>query len=206
MTTRRTDRGFSLVELVTVIAIFAIVAAIATPMIMQWIPNKRLKAATNDIVSAVVQAKAEAIRRGERVTLVFDYQAGQGGAPANARLTEKQLFVMFTDNGLGPMDANGDRTVCNGCTEHDALCAEGEEIIMNSGPAPHRVAIRENTFLDSALAFNERGLPINAKNGRLLNKANNQDRKVRLCLEGRNVNCREVSVTPTGGVRTQLAN
>lgn len=198
MATRRKNRGFSLVELMVVICIFAIVATIATPMMMRWIPQKRLKSAAADIASAMMQAKSEAIRRGERVTLAFNYQ--NGSVP---RLEEPQLFVMFTDNGLGPMDADGEREACTGCVERNAACENGEEILMVSGPVPHLVGFTANTFNDNALAFNERGLPVDAKNGNLLNKAGNEDRKVRLCVN--DATCRDISVSPTGGIKTLIS-
>jgi len=57
------NRGFSLVELLIVIALLAIVAGFAIPNMRQMIINSRIKTATNSIVEALHMARSEAIAR-----------------------------------------------------------------------------------------------------------------------------------------------
>ena len=64
-----TQRGFTLVELMVVIAILATLAMLAVPSFNQIIASTRLTTATNDLYTSLAQAKSDAIRRGTRVTL-----------------------------------------------------------------------------------------------------------------------------------------
>ena len=62
-TTRRAQRGFSLVEVMVVIAIMGIVAAIAAPNMAAMIRTQRLKTAAFDMFSSLSFARSEAIKR-----------------------------------------------------------------------------------------------------------------------------------------------
>jgi len=63
------NRGFTIVELITVMAIIAIVAALALPGMRAFIESSQLTATANDFVEAATTARSEAIKRREAVTL-----------------------------------------------------------------------------------------------------------------------------------------
>ncbi|HSR01922.1 MAG TPA: GspH/FimT family pseudopilin [Methylophilaceae bacterium] len=63
--------GFSLVELVIVIAIFGILASFAVPSYQQMIENSKIKTATDSILSGFQIARAEAVKRNINVQLEF---------------------------------------------------------------------------------------------------------------------------------------
>lgn len=67
MNTPRHSAGFTLVELMIVVAILAIIAAIAAPSFRTMIQNNRLTAAVNDVAGALQYARSEAVRRGRDV-------------------------------------------------------------------------------------------------------------------------------------------
>ncbi|SED42039.1 type IV fimbrial biogenesis protein FimT [Pseudomonas anguilliseptica] len=62
-------RGFTLVELMITIAVAGVLLAIAVPSFTDLIRNNRSQAAANELVSAFNAARAEAVKRGRRVSL-----------------------------------------------------------------------------------------------------------------------------------------
>ena len=66
---RTTERGFSLLEVMVVVAILAILAALAgpsfTPMIERW----RVRSATEDLQSSLYFARSDAIKRGGGISV-----------------------------------------------------------------------------------------------------------------------------------------
>lgn len=61
--------GFSLVELLVLVAIIAILAGLSGMALMKWIPQANLKRAARTIVSMCQDARIEAIKRNQRVSL-----------------------------------------------------------------------------------------------------------------------------------------
>ncbi len=56
------QRGFSLVELVITIAVFAILAALAAPNVVAWVTNAKVGGAARELLSALQDARLEAIK------------------------------------------------------------------------------------------------------------------------------------------------
>jgi type IV fimbrial biogenesis protein FimT len=63
-------RGFTLIELITVILIAAILMALAAPPFRALILNNRITTQTNNFISALNLARSEAVKRGVSATLV----------------------------------------------------------------------------------------------------------------------------------------
>jgi len=59
----RRSRGFSLIELMVVVAIAGILMAVAAPSFSAWIQNTRIRNTATDIVTGIERAKAEAVQR-----------------------------------------------------------------------------------------------------------------------------------------------
>lgn len=65
----RTPRGFTLIELMVTLAILAILTMIALPSFRDSIHRSRVGAASNGLLASLNYARAEAITRGQVVTL-----------------------------------------------------------------------------------------------------------------------------------------
>jgi type IV fimbrial biogenesis protein FimT len=107
-------RGFSLAELLTAIAIGAVMLAIAVPDMRQLIRRQQLNAAVNDLFGAVHLTRSQAIARGARVELVPADAAGDDWSRG---------WVVF-------VDLDGDRRP-----------GGGDEVIMKHGALPDGIAI-----------------------------------------------------------------
>ncbi|MGO4156708.1 GspH/FimT family pseudopilin [Cupriavidus sp. YAF13] len=76
---RHLQRGFTLIELITAVTIIAILAAIATPYFRDFILGQRIRAAGYDVVSALIYARSEAIKRNSGVTVAAATGGWQNG-------------------------------------------------------------------------------------------------------------------------------
>ena len=67
---RPAGRGFTLVEVLTVLAVLAVLVAIALPSLANVMAGQRLRAAGTDLMSSLLLARSEAIKRNARVAVL----------------------------------------------------------------------------------------------------------------------------------------
>ena len=65
----RQARGFTLAELLAVVAIMAVMATVAAPSLSELIASQRAKGAATDVFTALLRARSEAIKRNTEVSL-----------------------------------------------------------------------------------------------------------------------------------------
>lgn len=94
---RMTSGGFTLVELMITVAVFAIVAAIAAPAMQALVAASRLNGATSELVTALQLARSEAIRRNARVMVC----ASADGTTCSGSGDWSRWIV--TDGGAAPI-------------------------------------------------------------------------------------------------------
>lgn len=76
------SRGFTLMEVLVVVALIGIIAAIAAPSLTTFVPNYRLKGEARDMYSQLQRARNEAVKTNTTVTFNFTPGVGvpcQGG-------------------------------------------------------------------------------------------------------------------------------
>jgi type IV fimbrial biogenesis protein FimT len=72
----RTTRGFTLIELMTTVAITGIVVTMATPSLAGWVDDQRLRGAAGELAADLQQARLEAVLRQENVRVSVQVQNG----------------------------------------------------------------------------------------------------------------------------------
>lgn len=130
-------KGFTLVELLVVIALIALMAAIGVPSMQRFMQHNRVVATTNDWLTAVMQTRVEALKVRQRVVLCA---SSDPEAAPDCDGNWEQGWVIFADT-------NRDNTV-------DA----GETIIDVHGPMNGGVVVRDN-LASNLVAFNGDGFP-----------------------------------------------
>jgi len=73
----RDKKGFTMIELLIVVAIIAVTAAIAIPNIISWIPTMRVNSAARDLVSEMQLARMKAVSERNNYVITFDTSTNQ---------------------------------------------------------------------------------------------------------------------------------
>ena len=131
-------RGFTTLELLVVIFIMVVLAAIAFPNLSGWARKQRLKGVARDLMSHFQFARLEAIKRSTTIALAFN--PGDGGVGN---------YTVFVDNGAGGGDTPGN------------LIQDSEaETTLRRAIMPLGVTLDSTTFINDRAGYNARGFPV----------------------------------------------
>jgi type IV fimbrial biogenesis protein FimT len=181
--------GYTLIELMAILAVIAIVLATGLPLMSVFFQGNRMVSNTNEIVAGLHIARSEAIKQQMRVTMC------QSDDQATCTRTGRweDGFIVF-------QDPDGNATV-----------TAGKRILrVNSGASGKQVTIRSNDAsannIQNAVTFTSRGLP------KLLNGTSTSG-TFRICdSRGKQINsdgqttvARGVVLSISGRVRTTKA-
>ena len=130
-------RGFTTLELLVVISILLILAAVAFPNLSGWARNQRLKGVARDLMSHFQFARLEAIKRSTTIALAFNPGAGGVGN-----------YTVFVDDGGDGSGSPGN------------LIQDNEtEATLRRAIMPPGVTLESTTFTNDRAGYNARGFP-----------------------------------------------
>jgi type IV fimbrial biogenesis protein FimT len=97
------QRGFSLLELMVVISVAGVVLSVGVPSFREFHRTGTMAAATNDLVSGVLLARVEAVKRHTPVTLCATADAA-AAAPICSPGSSGAFVVFVDENGDAVLD------------------------------------------------------------------------------------------------------
>lgn len=106
--------GYTLIEVMVVVAIVGILTAAAVPSFNQMMQRQRVEAQVSSLISALRSARSEAVKRGQMVAICptsnpnDDLPTCAAGSP-----DWSQGWVIFVDNGPAPRTLEAGETIIN---------------------------------------------------------------------------------------------
>lgn len=132
----RSQRGFTLLELMIVVAIAAILAAIAVPAFDSFVDRNRLTAATNDVIGGLNFARSEAASRGKEVAI--NPLNGDWGNGMSIKVDGNTIQRIETSDGVS---FNGESFKFRAVGEVLGSQSKCLEIVAKGSEAPRYVVI-----------------------------------------------------------------
>jgi type IV fimbrial biogenesis protein FimT len=126
---KKKESGFTLIEVMIVIAVFGIMSAIAIPSFMSLLPGMRLNGSARDIFVTMNLTRMKAVAQNTIGVIIFD--------PSN------NSFTAWLDDGPAGNNWSLDST----------------DTSIKSGSTETGVSITGTTFPSHTFGFNSRGLP-----------------------------------------------
>ena len=182
--------GYTLIELMTILAVISILLTVGLPLMNIFFEGNRMISNTNDLVAGLNIARSEAIKQQMRITLC------QSDDQASCTATGQ-----WEDGWIVFQDPNGNVSV-----------DPGERILrLSAGASGNQVTIRSNdvtNLVANSVSFTSRGLP-KALNGGVQTGTFRvcDNRGLKVNADGTTTVARGVNLSPSGKVRStkQLA-
>lgn len=142
---KKLQEGFTLIELLVAMMVLAMAVGFGLPALAAIVANSRMSAATNDIVSSLQAARAEASSRNRTVTLCAssNWDAEHPGCDAGSNLLDG--WIVFED------------------TNDDGVVDAAEPVLQAHGPLDDSIRLQARSGTDREpphyLSFRDSGFP-----------------------------------------------
>lgn len=141
---RNRRRGFTLPEMMVVVVIMGLMAAMAGPRMLRWVQSLGQRGAVNQVVSDLTYARTQAVRQGQTVSLRFDdatrYRVTLDNAAGNVQrvLTTVNLANTHRGTAITPGTGNGRASFDSRGTLRPGSTAR---VTVTRGPVTQQVCI-----------------------------------------------------------------
>jgi type IV fimbrial biogenesis protein FimT len=119
------QEGFTLVELLTVLAVLAVVLRVAVPSLLETAEAAQLGAASSQLLSELNHARAEAIRRNARVVVCKSRDASTCADDGSW----EQGWIVFHDDNNNALREPGETVIRRGEGTRSGLRIVGNEMV-----------------------------------------------------------------------------
>lgn len=170
MITRRNISGFTVIELMVTITVLGVLVALSGPGFSDLMKNNRMAAQTNDLMSVIAFSRAEAMRRGARITIC----PSVNGSDCTGGSDWQNGVIAFVD------------------TNRDAVVNPGEEVLRNIDAISAGNTISA-TGITSSLQFRGSGVAIPSGTLKLCDDRPNRGRLISVAVSGSTLLTKDVS-------------
>jgi general secretion pathway protein H len=132
-------RGFSLIELILVLAIMGMLAAVVIPSLPGALESARLKGSAGDVRAMLTLARTLAVSEARSRSVVFDLGSGEFGVDGDTRKGLLPEGIRLADVRL--WEATADRGIARVRFHPDGSADEAEVAISASGGGTVRIRV-----------------------------------------------------------------
>lgn len=194
----RRRAGVTLIELIVVIAVFAMLMLLAVPTFGNWIQNIRLRATADGVLAGLQAAKSEAVGRNARVRFQLTTTADNGCAISAAASS----WVINLDPNDNPNEVVGQ---CGAAPYDDGAPDAGQEprILQRRGAGESGAANVVTAASNPSFVFNGFGRLVPPAGGPVGNITFNFTAPAQgnCVAAGGDIRCLNIVITPAGQIR-----
>jgi type IV fimbrial biogenesis protein FimT len=149
------QRGFTLMEMMMVLALTAVILAIGAPSFSEFRQNSQMTGVANDFLTTIVNARSEALKRQSFVAVCPSSTPLSDAATCDA--ADPTGWIAFTDTNGNCVRDVGDEIFATGARPSDLVTADGNGNCISFGNNGFQRTVAGRPSLSRAIFCDERG-------------------------------------------------